>query len=171
MIWNLPRNLPHTFRGFSAIASRPWLSRRQLLTAGARVAIDTNLAAAPVDNAVFPRISRCSRLFGGHSAPPPATQVMMPLLAQDRIAIPNKDLLSWMFDEQAFDADTPVCGQLMCDVRLTDEREDLHRCRRTLADHQLLPSPEHRSKAVRRFQSCWVEGWGLCLYHKLQRRG
>jgi len=32
----------------------------------------------------------------------------MPFLAQEHIGIPNKDLLSWMFDEQVYDADKPV---------------------------------------------------------------
>ncbi|KAF2728920.1 4-coumarate-CoA ligase-like protein [Polyplosphaeria fusca] len=32
----------------------------------------------------------------------------MPLLAEEHIAIPNKDLLSWMFDEQNYDPDVPV---------------------------------------------------------------
>lgn len=32
----------------------------------------------------------------------------MPFLAEEHIAIPNNDLLSWMFDEQNYDLDTPV---------------------------------------------------------------
>jgi hypothetical protein len=32
----------------------------------------------------------------------------MPFLAQEQIPIPSKDLLSWMFDEQKYDADKPV---------------------------------------------------------------
>ncbi|KAH7399658.1 4-coumarate-CoA ligase-like protein [Pyrenochaeta sp. MPI-SDFR-AT-0127] len=32
----------------------------------------------------------------------------MPFLAEEHIAIPNKDLLSWMFDEQKYDQDAPI---------------------------------------------------------------
>ncbi|KAF2679279.1 4-coumarate-CoA ligase-like protein [Lentithecium fluviatile CBS 122367] len=32
----------------------------------------------------------------------------MPFLAEEHIAIPNQDLLSWMFDAQGYDADQPV---------------------------------------------------------------
>jgi len=32
----------------------------------------------------------------------------MPFLAQEHLPIPNKDILSWIFDEQAFDQDQPV---------------------------------------------------------------
>ncbi|KAH8725360.1 4-coumarate-CoA ligase-like protein [Phaeosphaeriaceae sp. PMI808] len=32
----------------------------------------------------------------------------MPFLAQEHIAIPNKDLLSWMFDEQNYDENIPI---------------------------------------------------------------
>jgi 4-coumarate--CoA ligase len=33
---------------------------------------------------------------------------MPPFLADEHIDIPNKDLLSWMFDEQKYDVDKPV---------------------------------------------------------------
>jgi 4-coumarate--CoA ligase len=32
----------------------------------------------------------------------------MPFLAEKTFPIPNRDLLSWIFDEQQFDIDTPV---------------------------------------------------------------
>lgn len=32
----------------------------------------------------------------------------MPFLAKEHIAIPNKDLLSWMFDDQTYDENVPV---------------------------------------------------------------
>jgi hypothetical protein len=32
----------------------------------------------------------------------------MPFLAEKHVPIPNKDLLSWMFDEPQFDQDKPV---------------------------------------------------------------
>jgi 4-coumarate--CoA ligase len=32
----------------------------------------------------------------------------MPFLAEEHIKVPNKDLLSWMFDEQKYDQDAPV---------------------------------------------------------------
>ncbi|ORY15061.1 4-coumarate-CoA ligase-like protein [Clohesyomyces aquaticus] len=32
----------------------------------------------------------------------------MPFLAEEHIAIPNKDLLSWMFDDQKYDQDKPI---------------------------------------------------------------
>lgn len=32
----------------------------------------------------------------------------MPFLAEEHIAIPTTDLLSWMFDKQTYDADKPV---------------------------------------------------------------
>ncbi|KAF2791803.1 4-coumarate-CoA ligase-like protein [Melanomma pulvis-pyrius CBS 109.77] len=32
----------------------------------------------------------------------------MPFLAEDHIDIPNKDILSWMFDEQTYDLDKPI---------------------------------------------------------------
>jgi hypothetical protein len=43
----------------------------------------------------------------------------MPFPAEEQIAIPNKDLLSWMFDNQQYDADKPVkyfFSQLMLSV-------------------------------------------------------
>lgn len=35
---------------------------------------------------------------------------IMPFLATEHIEIPNKDLLSWMFDDQKYDQDKPVSG-------------------------------------------------------------
>jgi hypothetical protein len=32
----------------------------------------------------------------------------MPFLAEQKLPIPNKDLLSWMFDEPGYDVDKPV---------------------------------------------------------------
>lgn len=32
----------------------------------------------------------------------------MPFLAQEHVSIPNKDILSWIFDDQSFDLDKPV---------------------------------------------------------------
>jgi 4-coumarate--CoA ligase len=32
----------------------------------------------------------------------------MPFLAQEHISVPNKDLLSWMFDDQKHDQDISV---------------------------------------------------------------
>jgi 4-coumarate--CoA ligase len=32
----------------------------------------------------------------------------MLFLAEEHIAVPNKDLLSWMFDDQTYDKDAPV---------------------------------------------------------------
>jgi hypothetical protein len=32
----------------------------------------------------------------------------MPFLAEEHISVPNKDLLSWMFDNQIYDQDVPV---------------------------------------------------------------
>jgi 4-coumarate--CoA ligase len=32
----------------------------------------------------------------------------MPFLAKEHISVPNKDLLSWMFDDQTYDKDAPV---------------------------------------------------------------
>jgi hypothetical protein len=32
----------------------------------------------------------------------------MPFLAEEHIGVPNKDLLSWMFDDQNYDKDAPV---------------------------------------------------------------
>lgn len=37
-----------------------------------------------------------------------ATAATMPFLAEEHIKIPNKDLLSWMFDDQKYDQDEPV---------------------------------------------------------------
>jgi hypothetical protein len=36
------------------------------------------------------------------------SKAIMPFLAEKTFPIPNKDLLSWIFDEQQFDIDTPV---------------------------------------------------------------
>jgi hypothetical protein len=36
----------------------------------------------------------------------------MPFLAEEHIDIPTTDLLSWMFDEQTYDADKPVNGTI-----------------------------------------------------------
>jgi 4-coumarate--CoA ligase len=33
----------------------------------------------------------------------------MPFLAKEHVAIPNKDILSWIHDEPTIDQDTPVC--------------------------------------------------------------
>ena len=35
----------------------------------------------------------------------------MPFLAQQHVPISNKDILSWIFDDQKYDADKPVCTQ------------------------------------------------------------
>lgn len=34
----------------------------------------------------------------------------MPFLAEETFKIPNKDLLSWIFDDQKHDVDKPVGG-------------------------------------------------------------
>jgi 4-coumarate--CoA ligase len=34
----------------------------------------------------------------------------MPFLAQEKQHIPTKDLISWIFDDQTYDQDKPVCG-------------------------------------------------------------
>jgi len=34
----------------------------------------------------------------------------MPFLAQEKLPIPNKDLLSWTFDEPGYDLDKAVSG-------------------------------------------------------------
>jgi hypothetical protein len=37
----------------------------------------------------------------------------MPFLAEQHLPIPNKDLLSWMFDDPGFDVDKPVSALKM----------------------------------------------------------
>lgn len=39
----------------------------------------------------------------------------MPFLAQEHISVPNKDLLSLMFDDQKYDPDKPVSKLGMID--------------------------------------------------------
>jgi 4-coumarate--CoA ligase len=38
----------------------------------------------------------------------------MPFLAEQHINVPNKDLLSWMFDNQTYDQDAPVRDWTNC---------------------------------------------------------
>ena len=37
----------------------------------------------------------------------------MPFLAERKLPIPNKDLLSWTFDEPHYDVDKPVSRELL----------------------------------------------------------
>ena len=43
----------------------------------------------------------------------------MPFLAEEHIDIPNKDILSWMFDDPKFDVDAPVCKKKYKALRVT----------------------------------------------------
>ena len=40
-----------------------------------------------------------------------STSSIMPFLAEEHIDIPSRDLLSWIFDEQPYDEEKPVCVQ------------------------------------------------------------
>lgn len=43
-----------------------------------------------------------------HLKEPDSRHNKMPFLAEKHVPIPNKDLLSWMYDEPKFDQDKPV---------------------------------------------------------------
>ena len=44
----------------------------------------------------------------------------MPLLAQEHVSIPTKDILSWTFDEPQFDHETPVRLHLESECDMTN---------------------------------------------------
>ncbi len=50
----------------------------------------------------------CAFQIGGSGSCQPQQTDVMPFLAEEHIDIPTTDLLSWMFDQQSYDADEPV---------------------------------------------------------------
>lgn len=79
----------------------------------------------------------------------------MPFLAQKHLPIPNKDLLSWMFDDPKYDLDQPVStstskvlpsGNAKVRVRL-----DLYRCNKRKKEAVCEVSAHPGSKA-----DCWI---------------
>jgi hypothetical protein len=77
----------------------------------------------------------------------------MPFLAEQNLPIPNKDLLSWMFDEPGYDVDKPVRALNFPITNLTGKRTnkrdsidtslDLHRRLQPFPLNLLPPSPLH----------------------------
>lgn len=60
----------------------------------------------------------------------------MPFLAEEHIKIPNKDLLSWMFDEQEYDPDTPIYVDAANPTRTISSRQARSIARRLCAGFQ-----------------------------------
>lgn len=94
------------------------------------------------------RLQHSSRHF---SALPYSKRTNMIFEPAERLPLPTKDLLSYMFDNPPYDQDEPVCGAAHCGrIELTFCSElDLHRSRKSIPFHFLQPGQEADSPACR----------------------
>lgn len=92
----------------------------------------------------------------------------MPFLAEEHIAIPSTDLLSWMFDNQTYDADNPVITAMEHLTRSQLIVADLRRCSATCTIHLLQPGKKYSQEALCWLQIDWAEAGRLCMHALFQ---